>query len=133
MRGTSTHKKQFRVSFQSEIFTRQQSIPSNHWSGLNMAATGLNGTTNHYSIPEQTQKIFNDGILNNPLIAPTLPKGIEQCTSKIRFEGSDKPSIPINWRFAESISALKGLEAALTNVLLREKYGVEPLEAVINT
>jgi hypothetical protein len=98
-----------------------------------MATTGLNGTTNHYSIPEQTQKIFNDEILNNPLIAPTLPKGTEQSTSKIRFEGSDKPSIPINWRFAESISALKGLEAALTNVLLREKYGVEAPEAVINT
>jgi hypothetical protein len=98
-----------------------------------MATNQLNGTTKSYSIPQQTHKIFNDGILNNPLIAPSLPKGVEQCASKIRFEGSDKPSMPINWRFAESISALKGLEAALTNVLLQKKYGVEPPEAVINT
>lgn len=92
-----------------------------------------NGKGNPYSIPRETQKIFENGILQNPLIAPTLPKEIEECSKTIRFEGSDTPSIPINWRFAESISALKGLEAAMVNVLLKQKYGVEPQEAVINT
>ena len=98
-----------------------------------MATNQPNVMAKGYSIPQQTQKILNDGLLNNPLIAPTLPKEVEQCARKIRFEGSDKPSIPINWRFAESISSLKGLEAALTNVLVQKKYGVEPPETVINT
>jgi hypothetical protein len=42
-------------------------------------------------------------------------------------------SIPINWRLAEYISALKGLEAAMINVLLKRKYGLPPQEAVIDT
>lgn len=113
-----------------------------------MAPNGVNGGTNgtngingsngvskslDYSVPSETQRIFNDGILRNPLIASTLPDGIAEAAAKIRFEGSSKPSIPINWRFAESISALKGLEAAMINVLLQRKYGVEAQEAVINT
>lgn len=86
-----------------------------------------------YSIPKETAKIFRNGILNNPLIAPMLPTDIEECAKTVRFEGTDSPSLPINWRFAESISALKGLEAAMTNVLLKRKYNVEAQEAVINT
>ncbi|XPS72553.1 hypothetical protein M3J09_004716 [Ascochyta lentis] len=62
-----------------------------------------------------------------------LPAGIAEAAGKVRFEGTSKPSIPINWRFAESMSALKGLEAAMVNVLLQRKYGLEPQEAVINT
>lgn len=106
---------------------------------INGHANGVNGTngvaksSERYSIPEETQKVFEEGILNNPLIAHTLPKGIAEAASKIRFEGTAKPSIPINWRFAESISALKGLEASMINVLLSRKYGLEPQEAVINT
>ncbi len=30
--------------------------------------------------------------------------------NKVKFVGSDAPSIPINWRFAESVASLKGLE-----------------------
>ena len=86
-----------------------------------------------YSVPEETKKLFYEGILNNPLIKPTLPKEIEECAKKINFVGTDKPSLPINWRFAESISALKGLEAAMVNVLLERKYGVKPEKIVINT
>jgi hypothetical protein len=94
---------------------------------------GTNGTSTTYSIPKETQKVFKDGILKNPLIASTLPKDIEESAKTVRFEGTDSPSLPINWRFAESISALKGLEAAMINVLLKRKYGLEPQEAVINT
>jgi hypothetical protein len=89
--------------------------------------------TTAYSIPNETRKVFWDGILHNPLIASTLPQETEECAKTIRFEGTEKPSIPINWRFAESIAALKGLEAALVNVLLKKKYGLKPQEAVINT
>jgi hypothetical protein len=102
-------------------------------NGANGDASGSNGENMNYSIPIETRKIFQDGILYNQLIASTLPEEIEECSKMIRFEGTEKPSIPINWRFAESISALKGLEAAIVNVLLKKKYGVEPQEAVINT
>lgn len=98
-----------------------------HSNGVN--GTGLEG----YSVPKATHQIFEDGILNNPLIAPHLPKEIQECAETVQFVGNDKPSIPINWRFAESISALKGLEAAMINVLLKRKYGMEPQKAVINT
>ena len=100
-----------------------------YFNGTNYLQKGPEG----YSIPQETQKIFEDGILNNPLIAPTLPKGIAEAAAKVRFEGSDKPSIPINWRFAESISALKGFEAAMINVLLQCKYNISPQEAIVNT
>ncbi|KAF1926295.1 CAIB/BAIF family enzyme [Didymella exigua CBS 183.55] len=96
-------------------------------------SNGVSKSLENYSIPDETQKVFNDGILNNPLVASTLPDGIAEAAAKVRFEGTHKPSIPINWRFAESISALKGLEAAMINVLLSRKYGVSAQEAVINT
>lgn len=108
-------------------------VTNGHVNGHGNGTNGVNGSSSTYSIPEETQKIFDDGILNNPLIAPTLPKEIQDCAKTIRFEGSDKPSIPINWRYAESISSLKGLEASMINVLLKRKYGVEPQEVVINT
>lgn len=96
----------------------------------------INGHTSEmqdYSIPREAQKVLHDGILNNVLIARTLPKEVGKCAEKVEFVGTDKPSIPINWRFAESISALKGLEASMINVLLKRKYGAEPQKVVINT
>lgn len=97
------------------------------------STNGASKSLENYSVPEETQKVFNDGILNNPLIASKLPAGIAEAAAKVRFEGTSRPSIPINWRFAESISALKGLEAAMINVLLSRKYGLPAQEAVINT
>ncbi|KAJ4366163.1 hypothetical protein N0V83_007798 [Neocucurbitaria cava] len=108
-------------------------MATNGTHGDVQSTNGVNGKATAYSIPQSTQRIFEDGILNNPLIASTLPKEIKECAKSIRFEGSDKPSIPINWRFAESISSLKGLEAAMVNVLLKRKYGLQPQEVVINT
>ena len=86
-----------------------------------------------YSIPQETAKLFREGVLRNPLISKHLPSETEECSKLIKFEGSDDPSIPINWRFAESISALKALEGAIVNVLLKRKYGLGPQEIVINT
>lgn len=103
-----------------------------HANGAN-GTNGVNGKSATYSIPEETRNVFRNGILHNPLIAQTLPSEIEEGAKTVRFEGTDRPSLPINWRFAESISALKGLEASMVNVLLKKKYGVEPQEAVINT
>jgi hypothetical protein len=79
------------------------------------------------------KELLVNGVLKNPLILPDLPKEILECAEKVHFEGNDAPSIPINWRFAESIASLKGLEAAMINVLLQRKYNIEPQKIVINT
>ena len=94
-----------------------------------MATNGhTNGVTNDtsstYSIPREARSLLDNGVLKNPLIAPNLPQEIEECAKPIKFKGNDAPSLAINWRFAESISALKGLEAAMVNVLLRRKYNL---------
>ncbi|KAK1024533.1 hypothetical protein LTR33_017887, partial [Friedmanniomyces endolithicus] len=59
-----------------------------------------------YSVPHEAQNIFQTEILNNPLV-PSLPSEIKDAGNLIHFSGNDLPSIPINWRLAESISALK--------------------------
>ncbi|KAF5963418.1 alpha-methylacyl racemase [Fusarium coicis] len=86
-----------------------------------------------YSVPDEAAKVFREGILTNPLISKYLPPDTEACSAPVTFSGFPRPSIPLNWRVAESLAALKGLEATLINVLLKRKYGVEPQEAVINT
>jgi hypothetical protein len=97
---------------------------------------GTNGTNEHhskYSVPDQTKLIFENGILNNPLISKDLPKVANELGKKISFDGNDTPSIPINWRFAESVSALKGLEAVMVLALLKKKYNIEVKKVKINT
>jgi hypothetical protein len=86
-----------------------------------------------YSVPEQAEKVFQEGILKNPLISKDLPADFMASAAKVKFHGSDFPSIPINWRFAESISALLAFEGAFINALLTEKYGLEPQEINIDT
>jgi hypothetical protein len=98
----------------------------------NMSTT--NGShQSRYSVPHQAQLVFEEGILNNPLIAKDLPKDAKELGNKIRFDGSEAPSVPINWRFAESVSALKGLEAVMILSLIRKKYQTEVQEVAINT
>ena len=87
-----------------------------------------------YSVPQQADSLFRSGILRNPLIAKNLPVGAVEASKSIRFEGSDEPSLPVNWRFAESIAALKAYEATVVNLLLQKKFEVDkPVEVVINT
>ncbi|KAF4770695.1 hypothetical protein HAV15_013187 [Penicillium sp. str.  len=85
-----------------------------------------------YSVPAEAQKVFLDGILQNPLMKG-LPAEIHDAAAAIKFVGSHDPSIAINWRFAESIASLKALEGALLSVLLQRKYGVKAPEIVIDT
>lgn len=87
----------------------------------------------YYSVPDEAGLLLQHGILSNPLIAKHLPLGAVEASRTISFEGSATPSIPINWRFAESISALKGLEATVLNVLLQKKYKIVPVKVNINT
>jgi hypothetical protein len=128
------HNYAFKLPEESNHLTLSTIMTSNGTNGhTNGLANVTNGSSKSYSVPRETQHLFENGILKNTLIASTLPAEITECAKTVEFKGTDKPSIPINWRFAESISALKGLEAAMTNVLLKRKYGLEPQEAVIDT
>ncbi|KAI3318366.1 CoA-transferase family III [Xylariaceae sp. AK1471] len=85
-----------------------------------------------YSVPREAKALFEDGILRNPL-HKGLPTELQALANHVRFEGSGRPSVPINWRFAESISALKAFEATMLNLLVARKYNVEPSNITINT
>jgi hypothetical protein len=85
-----------------------------------------------YSVPAEAQKVFEEGILNNPLV-PSLPNEVKEAGKPVHFIGNDSPSIPINWRFAESISALKAFEASMLNALRAKKYGVALSDVTIDT
>lgn len=92
--------------------------------------------TNHsntYSVPQEARLLLEKGILSNPPVEKNLPPSALEASRAVSFKGSDTPSIPINWRFAESISSLKGLEATVLNVLLQRKYGIEQVKISINT
>ena len=86
-----------------------------------------------YSVQNETARVFREGILQNPLFKQCLPSDYEASAKRIKFEGTSFPIIPINWRFAESVSAIKAYEATVVNSLVKQKYGVEPGEVVINT
>ncbi|KAL8789895.1 MAG: hypothetical protein Q9195_006605 [Heterodermia aff. obscurata] len=86
-----------------------------------------------YSVPQESKKLFIEGILKNPLIQSLLPTELIDSAQLIHFEGNQLPSIPINWRWAESIAALKAFEAAMLNYLLTRKYNIPPVEVTINT
>ncbi|KAL1880859.1 hypothetical protein Plec18167_003394 [Paecilomyces lecythidis] len=90
------------------------------------------GSNATYSVPQEARKVFEDDILGNPLMS-NLPSNLKSLSEYVRFEGCDKPSVPINWRFAESISSLKALEATMLNALLVKKYKISPVKVTINT
>lgn len=85
-----------------------------------------------YSVPEEAKKLLLEGVLSNKLV-PSLPSEVKEASKLLYFTGNDTPSIPINWRFAESVSALKGLEAVLLNVLRAKKYGSKLSKVTIDT
>lgn len=85
-----------------------------------------------YSVPEEASKVFHDGILRSPKVKQHLLDGLEKYAN-ISFEGSTDPILPVNWRFGESISSLKALEATYINALLDKLYGVPVQKATIST
>jgi hypothetical protein len=84
-----------------------------------------------YSVPEASNQVLINGILNSPKVK--APEYVKALASKAHFKGSDSPSIPINWRFAESISALKAYEGLSVAALISQKYKIEAPEVTINT
>lgn len=93
-----------------------------------------NGESNiQYNVQGEARKIFESGILKNPRIAKFLPPECLEHNTAFTLTGSPVPSIPINWRQAESATALKMLEASLINVLLQRKYKLSPQAVTIDT
>lgn len=86
-----------------------------------------------YSVSKATSDVFRHSILAHPLIRKDLPVGTEAAAARLHFTGSADPSIPVNWRFAEAVASLKGLEASILNVLLTRKYGIPLQDVTIDT
>jgi len=85
-----------------------------------------------YSVPTQASQLLKDGLVFNEL-HQSMPPEVHDVYKLVEFRGGDFPSMPINWRFAESIAAIKGFEACMLNVLLKKRFGIEPQKVVINT
>ncbi len=85
----------------------------------------------NYSVPVETMKVFQQGIINN-LLLKNLHKELNSVSNLVKYQGSDFPKVPINWPFCESISALKGLEASMINILNKKMYNVQPQTVVID-
>jgi hypothetical protein len=69
-----------------------------------LTTNGTNGlATKDYSAQQEAQDLLLNGIIKNPLMN-SLPAELESLSKHVRFEGNPTPSIPINWRFAESIA-----------------------------
>ena len=94
---------------------------------------GVGEDVSSYSVPHEAEKVFYEGIFSNDLITQDLPKEVKETTRKVQFTGTDLPSIPINWRIAESAAALKALGAGVIGALLKKKYGVDAPTTEINT
>lgn len=94
---------------------------------------GSIGVQKQYSVPAEARKVLEEGIFQNPRLKNVLPKGASDFADKITFTGNDAPSIPINWRFAESAASLKALEACVIAELVKRKYGKEISGATIDT
>jgi hypothetical protein len=85
-----------------------------------------------YSVPHEAAQLLLTSIVKNPL-HKDLPGNAAELCKYVKFVSNSEPSIPINWRFAESIAALKGFEAVMLNNLLGQRYGIDPVEVTINT
>ncbi|KAF4870967.1 Succinyl-CoA--L-malate CoA-transferase beta subunit [Colletotrichum siamense] len=90
------------------------------------------GSLADYSVPQEAKAAFISGILENPLMKD-IPSDLKSLGHHVKFEGTSRPSIPVNWKFAESIAALKAYEATLVNRLIMKKYNAQPAEVTINT
>lgn len=89
-------------------------------------------SASNYSVPEEAAQLLLNGVVRNSF-HKDLPGYTAELCKYAKFVGNSKPSIPINWRFAESISALKGFEEVMLSNLLGRKYGLDPVDVTINT
>ncbi|KAJ5320049.1 hypothetical protein PENANT_c025G03727 [Penicillium antarcticum] len=90
-------------------------------------------TIEAYSVPAESEALLRKGILENPVLSSNIPSNADYLASFVKLSGNAKPNLPVNWRFAESISSLKGLEAIWLNALLEAKYKQSPVNIEIDT
>lgn len=77
--------------------------------------------TLQYSVPEATQRVLVRGIFQNPRLKHNIPEGAAEIAAKnVKFLGNSQPSVPVNWRFVESVSALKEYEASVLSLLIQQ-------------
>ena len=95
----------------------------------------MNGSASSqpYSVPLNARRVFEEGILHNARLQNYLPPEAVEFSRQVTFVGNNEPSIPVNWRFAESAAALKALEASLIAGLMKKKEGLSVEGATINT
>lgn len=84
-----------------------------------------------YSVPEECRALLDREIKRK--LSTKFSAESHASIEHITFEGSANPSIPINWRLAESVATLKGLEAVLINIFIGRKYNEGPKDVHINT
>ncbi|KAI8883479.1 hypothetical protein K501DRAFT_272607 [Backusella circina FSU 941] len=87
--------------------------------------------SSHLLIKRYTSCSRKTSILDNEKL--NIPSNIKRWADSIKYEGSESPVIPVNWQFAESISALKLYEATVLLELLDKKYGENKQTITINT
>ncbi|KAJ9602060.1 hypothetical protein H2200_013420 [Cladophialophora chaetospira] len=95
--------------------------------------TSTSDVLSTYSVPAESEKLLAAELLENPKIAKDIPSEAKDFVSRIKFTGTHLPSIPINWRFAESAASLKAFEACIISAFVKRKYDVELKGAEINT
>ncbi|CAO3618655.1 unnamed protein product [Cunninghamella blakesleeana] len=73
-----------------------------------------------YSVPKACEQLFQSAILNNEKIK--LSEEFKKLANKVKFEGTEEPSLPINWRYGEVASVLKAFEGLSMLYLIQNKY-----------
>ena len=71
-----------------------------------------------YSVPLTSMRYLVDGISKHPGHL-ALPTECHELSKFINYVGDEQPKMATNWRLAESVSALKGFEAIMLNLLLK--------------
>lgn len=127
---TIVHKS--RLSYQQTLGILEVLLFSNFTVSLLFSMESIQHAQPSYSVPGESRAILLKQLLRHPQ-HDTLPEEAKDLAECIKFTGSASPSLPINWRFAESVASLKGFEAVLLNVLIKRRYGQGPFPVTINT
>lgn len=113
--------------------SKPNGLANSHLKDLtNISTQEVPNKSSSWNLIDESYKLLQTGILDNPLINKSLPKDAATFASKIKFTGHTSPAIPIPWRFAESVATLKALEAIVISGLLKAKYNLPPQDVEID-
>lgn len=99
---------------------------------MSSQSSACSNSMHSYSVPDESRKILTNSLLRH-IKHPSLVDSLRGMAEHVKFEGSAHPCLPINWRFAESVASLKGLEAVLLQELIQRRYGKGPFTVTIDT